>query len=97
MKFSSGWVLRALNWRNRLPCDARSHARLERLVRRLHGALDDFHGVISANSQDVGRLGQPMDNAEVMDALHQGKPQVFVDARQIKVLEPLSPIAGAAP
>jgi methyl-accepting chemotaxis protein len=54
-------------------------------------------GVISANSQDVSRLGQPMDNAEVMDALRQGKPKVFVDARQIKVLEPLSPIAGAAP
>ncbi len=54
-------------------------------------------GVISANSQDVGRLGQPMDNAEVMDSLRQGQPKVFVDARQIKVLEPLSPIAGAAP
>ncbi|VVN41557.1 Methyl-accepting chemotaxis protein McpU [Pseudomonas fluorescens] len=53
-------------------------------------------GVISANSQDVGRLGQPMDNAEVMDSLRQGRPKVFVDARQIKVLEPLSPIAGAA-
>ncbi|MGF6165318.1 methyl-accepting chemotaxis protein [Pseudomonas sp. 2725] len=54
-------------------------------------------GVISANSQDVGRLGQPMDNAEVMDSLRQGQPKVFVDARQIKVLEPLAPIAGAAP
>jgi methyl-accepting chemotaxis protein len=54
-------------------------------------------GVISANSQDVGRLGQPMDNAEVMDSLRQGQPKVIVDARQIKVLEPLSPIAGAAP
>ncbi|KPU58605.1 methyl-accepting chemotaxis (MCP) signaling domain protein [Pseudomonas fluorescens] len=54
-------------------------------------------GVISANSQDVNRLGQPVDSNEVMDALRQGKPEVFVDARQIKVLEPLSPIAGAAP
>lgn len=54
-------------------------------------------GVMSANSQDVGRLGQPMDNAEVMDSLRQGQPNVFVDARQIKVLEPLTPIAGAAP
>jgi methyl-accepting chemotaxis protein len=54
-------------------------------------------GVISANSQDVGRLGQPMDNVEVMDSLRQGQPKVFVDARQITVLEPLSPIAGAAP
>ncbi|MBV7528162.1 Methyl-accepting chemotaxis protein McpU [Pseudomonas fluorescens] len=54
-------------------------------------------GVISANSQDVGRLGQPMDNAEVMDSLRQGQSKVFVDARQIKVLEPLAPIAGAAP
>ncbi|MVW85020.1 methyl-accepting chemotaxis protein [Pseudomonas sp. PB101] len=54
-------------------------------------------GVISANSQDVGRLGQPMDNVEVMDSLRQGQPTVFVDARQITVLEPLSPIAGAAP
>ncbi|MBV7574678.1 methyl-accepting chemotaxis protein [Pseudomonas sp. PDM32] len=54
-------------------------------------------GVISANSQDFSRLGQPMDSAEVMDALRQGEPKVFVDTRQIKVLEPLSPIAGAAP
>ncbi|WP_130931135.1 methyl-accepting chemotaxis protein [Pseudomonas sp. Sample_24] len=54
-------------------------------------------GVISANSQDVSRLGHPMDNAEVMDALRQGQPNVFVDAQQIKVLEPLPPIAGAAP
>ncbi|AWY44059.1 HAMP domain-containing protein [Pseudomonas putida] len=54
-------------------------------------------GVISANSQDVNRLGQPMDNAEVMDALRQGQPKVFVDSQQIKVLEPLAPIAGAAP
>ncbi|KAB0494085.1 methyl-accepting chemotaxis protein [Pseudomonas vancouverensis] len=54
-------------------------------------------GVISANSQDVNRLGQPMDNREVMDALHQGQPKVFVDSQQIKVLEPLEPIAGAAP
>ena len=38
-----------------------------------------------------------MDNAEVMDSLRQGQPKVFVDARQIKVLEPLAPIAGAAP
>ena len=54
-------------------------------------------GVISANSQDVSRLGQPMDNAQVMDALRQGQPKVFVDPQQIKVLEPLPPIAGAAP
>jgi methyl-accepting chemotaxis protein len=54
-------------------------------------------GVISANSQDVTRLGQPMDNAEVMDALRQGQAKVFVDPQQIKVLEPLPPIAGAAP
>ncbi|VVP92828.1 Methyl-accepting chemotaxis protein McpU [Pseudomonas fluorescens] len=54
-------------------------------------------GVISANSQDVSLLGQPMDNAEVMDALRQGQPKVFVDPQQIKVLEPLAPIAGAAP
>jgi methyl-accepting chemotaxis protein len=54
-------------------------------------------GVISANSQDVSRLGQPSDSAEVMDALRQGRPKVFVDQQQIKVLEPLAPIAGAAP
>ncbi|UCP11842.1 methyl-accepting chemotaxis protein [Pseudomonas sp. MM213] len=54
-------------------------------------------GVISANSQDVSRLGQPLDNAEVMDTLRQGQPKVFVDQQQIKVLEPLAPIAGAAP
>ncbi|MDD2102403.1 methyl-accepting chemotaxis protein [Pseudomonas putida] len=54
-------------------------------------------GVISANSQDISRLGQPMDNAQVMDALRQGRPKVFVDPQQIKVLEPLPPIAGAAP
>jgi len=54
-------------------------------------------GVISADSQDINRLGQPMDNIEVMDALRQGKPKVFVDPQQIKVLEPLPPIAGAAP
>jgi methyl-accepting chemotaxis protein len=54
-------------------------------------------GVISANSQDLSRLGQPMDSAEVMDALRQGQPKVFVDPQQIKVLEPLAPIAGAAP
>nr|WP_095057832.1 methyl-accepting chemotaxis protein [Pseudomonas sp. Irchel s3f7] len=55
------------------------------------------HGVISADSQDVARLGQPMDNAEVMDSLRQGQAKVFVDAQHIKVLEPLAPIAGAAP
>ena len=54
-------------------------------------------GVISADSQDINRLGQPMDNTEVMDALRQGQPKVFVDPQQIKVLEPLPPIAGAAP
>lgn len=54
-------------------------------------------GVISANSQDVSRLGQPMDSSDVMDALRQGQPKVFVDPQQIKVLEPLAPIAGAAP
>ncbi|SEE48836.1 methyl-accepting chemotaxis sensory transducer with Cache sensor [Pseudomonas migulae] len=54
-------------------------------------------GVISANSQDVSRLGQPLDNAEVMDTLRQGQPKVFVDRQQIKVLEPLAPIAGAVP
>ena len=54
-------------------------------------------GVISANSQDVSRLGQPMDSAEVMGALSQGQPTVFVDPQQIKVLEPLAPIAGASP
>nr|WP_223555365.1 methyl-accepting chemotaxis protein [Pseudomonas sp. BF-R-01] len=53
-------------------------------------------GVISANSQDLSRLGQPLDNAEVMDTLRQGQPKVFVDQQQIKVLEPLAPIAGAA-
>lgn len=55
------------------------------------------HGVISANSQDVSRLGQPLDSAEVLDTLRQGQPKVFVDQQQIKVLEPLAPIAGAAP
>ena len=60
------------------------------------------HGVISANSQDVSRLGQPIstvmpDGSEVMDALRQGQTKVFVDPQQIKVLEPLPPIAGAAP
>lgn len=59
-------------------------------------------GVISANSQDVSRLGQQIsavmpDGAEVMDSLRQGQPKVFVDQQQIKVLEPLSPIVGAAP
>ncbi|KPH01620.1 chemotaxis protein [Pseudomonas sp. RIT-PI-q] len=54
-------------------------------------------GVISANSQDVNRLGQTLDNAEVMDTLRQGQPKVFVDRQQINVLEPLAPIAGAAP
>nr|WP_160109391.1 methyl-accepting chemotaxis protein [Pseudomonas izuensis] len=54
-------------------------------------------GVISADSQDVSRLGQPMNSADVMDALRQGQPKVFVDPQQIKVLEPLTPIAGAAP
>ncbi|WCM53798.1 methyl-accepting chemotaxis protein [Pseudomonas sp. WJP1] len=54
-------------------------------------------GVISANSQDISRLGQPMDNAQVMDALRLGQPKVFVDPQQIKVLEPLPPITGAAP
>ena len=54
-------------------------------------------GVISAHSQDVSRLGQPLDNAEVMDTLRQGQPKVFVDRQQIKVLEPLAPIAGAVP
>ncbi|MGL6243539.1 methyl-accepting chemotaxis protein [Pseudomonas sp.] len=32
-----------------------------------------------------------------MDTLRQGQPKVFVDQQQIKVLEPLAPIAGAAP
>ncbi|WP_372240704.1 methyl-accepting chemotaxis protein [Pseudomonas sp. PB120] len=32
-----------------------------------------------------------------MDSLHQGQPKVFVDQQQIKVLEPLAPITGAAP
>ncbi|CAI8779001.1 methyl-accepting chemotaxis protein [Pseudomonas sp. fls2-241-R2A-110] len=54
-------------------------------------------GVISANSQDVSRLGQPLDDVPVMDALRQGQAQVFVDQQQINVLEPLAPIAGAAP
>ncbi|MBD9589003.1 methyl-accepting chemotaxis protein [Pseudomonas sp. PDM03] len=54
-------------------------------------------GVISANSQDVSRLGQPLDNVEVMDTLRQGQPKVFVDQQQIKVLEPLAPIVDAAP
>ena len=54
-------------------------------------------GVISASSQDADRHGHPMDNAQVMDAQRQGQPKVFVDPQQIKVLEPLPPIAGAAP
>jgi methyl-accepting chemotaxis protein len=54
-------------------------------------------GVISADSQDISRLGQPLDNAEVLNTLQQGQPKVFVDQQQIKVLEPLAPIAGAAP
>ena len=54
-------------------------------------------GVISANSQDASRLGQPMDNREVLDSLKQGQATVLVDAQQIKVLEPLAPIPGAAP
>ena len=54
-------------------------------------------GVISANSQDVSHLGQPLDDAPVMDALRQGQAKVFVDQQQINVLEPLAPIAGAAP
>jgi methyl-accepting chemotaxis protein len=53
-------------------------------------------GVISANSQDVSRLGTS-EAAGIMDALRQGQPQVFVDPQQIKVLEPLPPIAGVAP
>ena len=54
-------------------------------------------GVISADSQDVSRIGQPLDNAEVLNTLQQSQPKVFVDQQQIKVLEPLAPIAGAAP
>nr|WP_201190515.1 methyl-accepting chemotaxis protein [Pseudomonas fluorescens] len=54
-------------------------------------------GVISADSQDVARLGQPLDNADVMASLSQGQPKVFADRQQIKVLEPLAPIAGSAP
>ena len=54
-------------------------------------------GVISANSQDASRLGQPMDNRELQESLRQGQATVLVDAQQIKVLEPLAPIPGAAP
>ncbi len=63
-----------------------------------HGQISIIspHGVISANSQDASRLGQPLDSAEVLDTLHQGQPKVFVDQQQIKVLEPLAPITGAA-
>ena len=63
-----------------------------------HGQISIIspRGVISANSQDAARLGQPLDSAEVLDTLRQGQPKVFVDQQQIKVLEPLAPIAGAA-
>ncbi|MBT2298089.1 HAMP domain-containing protein [Pseudomonas fluorescens] len=63
-----------------------------------HGQISIIspRGVISANSQDASRLGQPLDSAEVLDTLRQGQPKVFVDQQQIKVLEPLAPIAGAA-
>jgi methyl-accepting chemotaxis protein len=59
-------------------------------------------GVLSANSQDANALGQPIssalaDGSAVLGALGQGQPQVFVDPQQIKVLEPLAAIAGAAP
>jgi methyl-accepting chemotaxis protein len=54
-------------------------------------------GVISANSQDASRLGQTMDNRELQESLRQGQATVLVDAQQIKVLEPLAPIPGAAP
>ena len=64
-----------------------------------HGQISIIspRGVISANSQDASRLGQPMDNREVLDSLQQGQATVLVDAQQIKVLEPLAPIPGAAP
>ncbi len=54
-------------------------------------------GVISADSRDMARLGQTLDNNEVMAALRQGQPKVFADRQQIEVLEPLAPIAGSAP
>jgi len=55
-------------------------------------------GVTAANSQDASRLGQPLaDASEILSSLRQGQPQVFSDAQRISVLEPLSPMAGAAP
>ena len=54
-------------------------------------------GVISADSQDKARLGQSLDNTQVMAALRQGQPTVLADRQQIEVLEPLAPIAGSAP
>ncbi|MBM7062947.1 methyl-accepting chemotaxis protein [Pseudomonas sp. UL073] len=60
-------------------------------------------GVLAAHSQDAAQLGQRLDQAlpddagAVLASLGQAQPKVFVDAEQIKVLEPFAPIAGAAP
>ena len=86
-------------------------AALQQASQTSAGQLFDGHGqvsivspkgVISAYSEDASRLGQPIsevmhDGAQVLDALRQGQPQTFVDQQQIKLLEPLAPIAGAAP
>nr|WP_039011441.1 methyl-accepting chemotaxis protein [Pseudomonas brassicacearum] len=54
-------------------------------------------GVISADSQNVSRLGQALENPMIMKALRQGQREVLTDQQQISVLEPLAPIAGATP
>lgn len=54
-------------------------------------------GVISADSQNVNRLGQTLDNPQIMETLSLNLSKIFVTEQQISVLEPLPPIAGAAP
>lgn len=60
-------------------------------------------GVMAAHSQDASQLGQRLNQVlgsaadEVMGALQRQQAKVFADPTQIKVLEPLQPIDGAAP
>ncbi|MBA2922870.1 methyl-accepting chemotaxis protein [Pseudomonas sp. P7] len=54
-------------------------------------------GVVSADSHKVNHLGQALNNHQIMETLRLGQPKVLVDRKHISVLEPLPPIAGAAP
>ncbi|MDF3203183.1 methyl-accepting chemotaxis protein [Pseudomonas sp. 1912-s] len=86
-------------------------AALQQASQTSAGQLFDGHGqvsivsptgVISAYSEDASHLGQPIstvmpDGPQILDALRQGQPHTFIDQQQIKLLEPLAPIAGAAP